>query len=60
MTWGTGIHVPPQTAVYQMGRPHARGNGIEPVEHVVGFDALAVFLHKDNPISQLSLAQLYG
>lgn len=36
----------------------ARGNGIEPVEHIVGYDALAVFLHKDNPISELSLAQL--
>ena len=28
----------------------ARTNGIEPVESVVGFDALAVFLHADNPI----------
>ncbi len=36
----------------------ARGNGIEPIEHVVGFDAVAVFLHRDNPISELSLAQL--
>ena len=36
----------------------ARNNSIEPVEHVVGFDALAVFLHPDNPIDQLSLAQL--
>ncbi len=36
----------------------ARANGIEPVEFVVGFDALAVFLHPDNPISEITLAQL--
>ncbi len=41
----------------------AMGNGIEPVEHVVGFDALAVYLHHDNPAESLSLkqlAELYG
>jgi len=32
--------------------------GQEPVEHVVGFDALAVFLHPDNPVSQFTLDQL--
>ncbi len=36
----------------------ARGNGIEPIEFVVGFDALAVFLHPDNPIDEISVAQL--
>ena len=36
----------------------ARSNGIDPVEHVVGYDALAVFLHRDNPATSLSLAQL--
>ena len=36
----------------------AKKNGIEPVEHVVGYDALAVFLHKDNPWSEGSIAQL--
>ena len=36
----------------------ARENGVEPVEFVVGFDALAVYLHADNPIASLSLAQL--
>lgn len=36
----------------------ATGNGIEPVEHVVGFDALAVYLHPDNPAESLSIAQL--
>ena len=36
----------------------ARENGIEPVEHVVGYDALAVYLHHDNPMDAISLAQL--
>jgi phosphate transport system substrate-binding protein len=36
----------------------AEDNGQHPVEHVVGYDALAVFLHKDNPVDTLSLAQL--
>jgi phosphate transport system substrate-binding protein len=36
----------------------AEENGQSPVEHVVGFDALAVFIHKDNPVKSLSLAQL--
>jgi len=38
----------------------AQASGVDPVEHVVGFDALAVYLHKDNPISSISLAQLAG
>lgn len=36
----------------------ARGNGVEPVEFIVGYDALAVYLHEDNPIESLTLAQL--
>ena len=36
----------------------ARGNGVDPVEWVVGYDALAVYVHKDNPISSFSLGQL--
>ncbi|MCA9934902.1 MAG: phosphate ABC transporter substrate-binding protein [Ardenticatenaceae bacterium] len=36
----------------------ARANGIEPVEHVVAIDALAVILHPDNPVSQLTIPQL--
>lgn len=38
----------------------ARKNGQQPVQHVVGYDALAVFLHKDNPANTLSLEQLKG
>ena len=36
----------------------ARANGIEPVEWVVGYDALAVFVHRDNPVESFTLAQL--
>jgi phosphate transport system substrate-binding protein len=36
----------------------ARGNGIEPIEFTVGFDALAVFLHHDNPMDSISIQQL--
>jgi len=36
----------------------AKARGIEPVEFIVGHDALAVFVHKDNPVESLTLAQL--
>jgi len=36
----------------------AREHGHNPVEHVVGYDALAVYLHPDNPIDKLTLSQL--
>jgi phosphate transport system substrate-binding protein len=36
----------------------ARANGRDPIEHVVGHDALAVYLHRDNPIESMTLAQL--
>jgi phosphate transport system substrate-binding protein len=41
----------------------ARARGIEPIEFVVGYDALAVFLHQDNPIDAFTiqqLAEIYG
>lgn len=34
-----------------------------PIEHIVGYDALAVYVHKDNPIESISieeLADIYG
>lgn len=37
--------------------------GKEPIEYIVGYDALAVYVHKDNPISQVTipeLAEIYG
>jgi phosphate transport system substrate-binding protein len=36
----------------------ARANGIEPVEHIVAIDALAVIVNLENPVSQLTLPQL--
>ena len=36
----------------------ARANGQDPVEFTVGFDALAVFVHPDNPMDAFSMAQL--
>ena len=36
----------------------AKKQGQDPVEHVVGYDALAVFLHHDNPAKSLSKAQI--
>ncbi|MGB7933989.1 MAG: phosphate ABC transporter substrate-binding protein, partial [Gammaproteobacteria bacterium] len=36
----------------------AEANGQHPVEHVVGFDALAVFINNKNPITTLSIEQL--
>ena len=36
----------------------AKKLGKQPVEHVVGYDALAVYLHKDNPINNMTIPQL--
>ncbi|MBT8436092.1 MAG: PstS family phosphate ABC transporter substrate-binding protein [Gammaproteobacteria bacterium] len=36
----------------------AKESGQDPVEFVVGYDALAVFLHQDNPATQFSFTQL--
>jgi phosphate transport system substrate-binding protein len=36
----------------------AEEKGIHPKEHIVGYDALAVFLHPGNPIKELTIAQL--
>ena len=36
----------------------ARAQGHDPVEHIVGYDALAVFLHADNPIDAFTFQQL--
>jgi len=30
----------------------------DPVEHIVAYDALAIYVHKDNPISKITKAQL--
>jgi phosphate transport system substrate-binding protein len=36
----------------------ARERGHDPIEFIVGYDALAVYIHPDNPISQVSIEQL--
>ncbi|MDT8322188.1 MAG: phosphate ABC transporter substrate-binding protein [Xanthomonadales bacterium] len=36
----------------------ARDRGQEPVQHIVGYDALAIFLHANNPIDAISIDQL--
>lgn len=37
---------------------NARKAGIEPVEHVIARDAIAVIIHPQNPVQQLSIEQL--
>lgn len=36
----------------------ARANGIEPVQHVVALDAIAVVVHPSNPVAALTLEQV--
>ncbi len=36
----------------------AKKRGIAPVQHTVGYDAVAIYVHKDNPIKSLSFSQL--
>ena len=36
----------------------AQANGIDPIEHTVAIDALAVIIHPDNPVSRLTIDQL--
>ena len=36
----------------------AKERGIAPVQHIVGYDAVAVYVHKDNPVKSLSFSQL--
>ncbi|MBF0285479.1 MAG: phosphate ABC transporter substrate-binding protein [Magnetococcales bacterium] len=41
----------------------AKKHGVEPKEFTVGFDALAIFVHKDNPLNEITvsqLAEMYG
>jgi phosphate transport system substrate-binding protein len=36
----------------------AEKNGFSPKEHIVGYDALAIYLHPDNPIDEFTIEQL--
>ena len=40
-----------------------KNTGKEPIEFIVGYDALAVYVHKDNPLDRITipqLAEIYG
>lgn len=37
---------------------NARENGVEPLEYVIARDAIAIIVHPDNPINELTLAQI--
>jgi len=39
-------------------RAAAEGNGVEPVEHVVALDAIAVVVHPSNPVDGLTIPEL--
>ena len=50
-------------AIKDSEREQAVAAGRNPIEHIVGYDALAIFLHQDNPIESVSfetLARIYG
>ena len=36
----------------------AKSNGIEPVEHIIARDAIAVIVHPNNPVNELTLQQI--
>ena len=36
----------------------AEKNNQHPLQHVVGYDALAIYLHADNPIDEMTIGQL--
>jgi phosphate transport system substrate-binding protein len=36
----------------------AKKHGHEPVEHHVGYDGIAIFVHKDNPLTEITLEQI--
>ena len=45
-------------AMKEKEKEAARANGIEPIEFVVAIDALAVIVHPDNPVNELTISQL--
>jgi phosphate transport system substrate-binding protein len=36
----------------------AKSNGVDPVEHIIARDAIAVIVHPDNPVNELTLQQI--
>lgn len=45
-------------AMKQKEKDQAHASGIEPMEHVVGYDGIAVVVNPSNPISELTVEQL--
>ncbi len=45
-------------AIKEEERAEAEANGIEPVEHVVALDAIAVVVHPSNPVDGLTIPEL--
>ncbi len=45
-------------AIKKEEKEKAEANGLAPVEFVVARDAIAIIIHPDNPVNQLTLAQL--
>jgi phosphate transport system substrate-binding protein len=45
-------------AIKDEERAQAEANGIEPVEHVVALDAIAVVVHPSNPVNRLTIPEL--
>ncbi len=39
-------------------REAVRAKGSEPIEFIVGYDALAVYVHQDNPMEEITIQQL--
>jgi phosphate transport system substrate-binding protein len=42
----------------ELAKAKANNPGKEPVEHIVGIDALAIYVHKDNPIETIGMEEL--
>jgi phosphate transport system substrate-binding protein len=38
----------------------AKAKGMTPIEYLVGYDGLAVYVHRSNPLTQISLEELSG
>ncbi len=45
-------------AISAQERANAEANGVEPVEFIVARDAIAIIVHPENPVSEISLPQL--
>jgi phosphate transport system substrate-binding protein len=46
--------------IKRIERNMAKKNGHTPVQFIVGYDALAVFINKNNPLNSINLSQLAG